>query len=126
MLDIATLTGAQMVAAGALHAGILAPTEELERELMAAGRQSGDLTTPLVYAPDALMEEFKSELADMKNSVANRMNAQASCAGHFIEQHVVEGCTWAHIDMAGPSTFKNGCATGYGVGLLAQFALNRK
>ncbi|ORY80913.1 cytosol aminopeptidase family, catalytic domain-domain-containing protein [Protomyces lactucae-debilis] len=125
MLSVATLTGAQMVAAGQLHAGVLAPTYELERELMDAGVQSGDLTTPLVYAP-VLMEEFKSEVADMKNSVANRMNAQASCAGHFIEQHVPEDCLWAHIDMAGPSTYRNGCATGYGVGLLAQFALNRK
>ena len=66
-----------------------------------------------------LQKEFKSSVADMKNSVANRMNAQASCAGHFIESHIDEAYKgdWCHVDMAGPGT-KAERGTGYGVGLV--------
>ena len=56
----------------------------------------------------------------MKNSVKNRNNAQSSCAGQFIGNHLFatdfDGA-WLHVDMAGPST-RAGRGTGYGVGLL--------
>lgn len=48
------------------------------------GRYTGDLTHPLPYAPEFFRSEFRSAVADMKNSVANRENGQASCAGEFI------------------------------------------
>lgn len=56
---------------------------------------------------------------DMKNSVKDRMNAQASCAGHFIESHISEDYEgdWVHVDMAGPDS-RNERATGYGVALV--------
>lgn len=118
-IDMATLTGAQRVAVGKKHAGILANTEELEKEAVAAGLHSGDLVFPLLYAPELLKEEFKSQVADMKNSVKDRNNAQSSCAGHFIESHLHEDYTggWLHVDMAGPGG-KNERGTGYGVGLV--------
>jgi probable aminopeptidase NPEPL1 len=78
----------------------------------------------------------------MKNSVKDRSNAQSSCAGQFIANHldakwnkadpnpgadpeVPEGAErtrrrWLHVDMAGPSTDKAGRGTGYGVSLLVQ------
>jgi probable aminopeptidase NPEPL1 len=59
----------------------------------------------------------------MKNSVRSRTNAQASCAGHFVERHLPadwEG-EWAHVDIAGPS-FRDGRATGYGVALVVELA----
>lgn len=119
VLDMATLTGAQLIATGKKHAGVLANTVELERKAVDAGLRSGDLCFPLLYAPELLKSEFKSQVADMKNSVKDRMNAQTSCAGHFIEDHLAadyEG-GWLHVDMAGPAE-KEERGTGYGVGLI--------
>jgi len=119
VVDMATLTGAQLITTGKKHAGVLANTEEVERRAVAAGLYSGDLCHPLVYAPELFKAEFKSEVADMKNSVKDRMNAQSSCAGHFIEDHLAEDYKggWLHIDMAGPGT-RDQRATGFGVGLV--------
>jgi probable aminopeptidase NPEPL1 len=119
IVDMATLTGAQLVAAGKTHAGILANTIEIEARAVQAGLRSGDLVVPLLYAPEILMKEFDSKVADMKNSVKDRSNAQASCAGHFIEAHIDENYTggWLHVDMAGPAD-KDGRGTGYGVALV--------
>lgn len=119
IIDMATLTGAQMVATGKKHAGVLCNKEELESRAVQAGMISGDLCSPLLYAPELLMEEFKSEMADMKNSVKDRSNAQTSCAGHFIEAHLADSYEggWMHVDMAGPSAVGER-ASGYGVGLV--------
>jgi probable aminopeptidase NPEPL1 len=113
------LTGSQLVATGKKHAGILASSEALEKRAVEAGMYSGDLCFPLLYAPELLMDEFKSEVADMRNSVKDRSNAQTSCAGHFIEAHLKEGYQggWLHVDMAGPGTLGQR-GTGYGVGLV--------
>lgn len=119
VVDMATLTGAQLVATGKKHAGILANKEDVEKRAMECGMHSGDLCFPLLYAPELLMDEFKSEVADMKNSVKDRSNAQTSCAGHFIEQHLDESYEggWLHVDMAGPGS-DGERGTGYGVGLV--------
>ena len=119
VVDMATLNGAQMVATGKKHAVILCNKVELETRDMEAGLHSGDLCYPLLYAPELLMDEFKSEVADMKNSVKDRSNAQTSCAGHFIEAHLNENYEggWMHVDMAGPGS-KGERGTGYGVGLV--------
>jgi probable aminopeptidase NPEPL1 len=113
VVDMATLTGAQLV---------LANTEELEQTAVKAGLASGDLCYPLLYAPELLKKEFNSKVADMKNSVKDRSNAQCSCAGHFIESHIdpkyiARSGGWLHVDMAGPGT-KAERGTGYGVGLV--------
>eukprot|EP00744_Colponema_vietnamica_P006766 GILI01009808.1.p1 GENE.GILI01009808.1~~GILI01009808.1.p1 ORF type:complete len:491 (+),score=151.09 GILI01009808.1:79-1551(+) len=120
ILDIATLTGAQGITTGKKHAAILTNNEDLERVAVAAGKVSGDLVYPMLYCPELLKNEFASEVADMKNSVKDRMNAQASCAGHFIESHLCDyQGPWIHIDMASPS--KTGeRMQGYGVALLTQ------
>ncbi|KAL9179331.1 hypothetical protein ACHAXT_008621 [Thalassiosira profunda] len=76
VVDMATLTGAQLISTGKMHAGILANTEELEKKAVKAGLSSGDLCYPLLYAPDLLKKEFNSKVADMKNSVKDRSNAQ--------------------------------------------------
>ena len=54
VVDMATLTGAQLVATGKTHAGILANTIDLERRAVDGGLASGDLCFPLVYAPELL------------------------------------------------------------------------
>lgn len=119
ILDMATLTGAQLVCTGKKHAGILSKSAKLEQRMFASGLSSGDFVYPLLYAPELLKSEFNSKVADMKNSVKDRGNAQSSCAGHFVEAHLDENYDgdWVHVDMAGPST-KNERATGYGVALV--------
>ncbi|KAG7252899.1 hypothetical protein CRUP_003957, partial [Coryphaenoides rupestris] len=100
ILDMATLTGAQAAC-------------------VRAGRSSGDLAHPLVYCPELHFSEFTSALADMKNSVADRENAQSSCAGLFIGAHLGFDWpgVWVHVDMAYP-VHAGERATGFGVALL--------
>ena len=124
VLDIATLTGAQLMATGRRHAGAVCNDEALESLVVKLGRESGDLAHALPYCPEFLLPEFKSAVADMKNSVKDRMNAQSSCAAHFVESHLVgaregeryEGA-WLHLDIAGPA-FVSERGTGFGVALL--------
>lgn len=126
VFDMATLTGAQGISTGKHHALILATDDDLERSLMTAGLASGDMVHPGLFAPELLIHEFDSEVADMKNSVKDRGNAQSSCAGLFVHRHLTHsGYTgrWVHIDMASPSTgpFGKERAAGWGVGLLCRY-----
>lgn len=120
VLDIATLTGAQLICTGLRHAGLVCNDAATEASVVAAGHASGDLVFPMLYCPELLMKEFESVVADMKNSVKHRGNAQSSCAGHFIESHLKEGWQgkWIHVDIAGPSGMGER-GTGFGVALLA-------
>jgi probable aminopeptidase NPEPL1 len=122
ILDAATLTGAQMVATGLNHAAVVSNDEELEHLAVRTGRAVGDLLHPLPFAPEFYQPEFRSPLADMRNSVKNRNNAQSSCAAQFIFSHL-DGTSvrWAHIDLAGPS-YRDERGSGYGVALLAELA----
>jgi len=125
LVDIATLTGAQLITTGKKHAAVYCSHEELEDLAMTCGKHTGDLTFPMLYAPEFHRPEFKSSVADMKNSVADRMNAQASCAAQFIGNHIEEyleaGNQWMHVDMAGP-VLAGDRASGYGVALLYDIA----
>ncbi|XP_050294719.1 probable aminopeptidase NPEPL1 [Anthonomus grandis grandis] len=119
ILDMATLTGAQGIATGKYHAAVLTNNGNWEDIVVKAGLTSGDLTFPLPYCPELHFPEFTSALADMKNSVGDRSNAQASCAGLFVAAHLgfdYPG-TWVHVDMAYP-VHSGERATGYGVSLL--------
>lgn len=121
ILDMATLTGAQGVSTGKHHAAVLTNRDNWEDAAVHAGRMSGDLTFPLVYCPELHFSEFNSAVADMKNSVADRGNAQSSCAGLFIGSHLKHSFnypgSWIHVDMASPAHCGER-ATGYGVALL--------
>ncbi|XP_077316365.1 putative aminopeptidase NPEPL1 [Lithobates pipiens] len=119
ILDMATLTGAQGIATGKYHAAILTNNEEWEMACVKAGRKCGDLVHPLVYCPELHFNEFSSAVADMKNSVADRENAQSSCAGLFIASHIGFDWpgVWVHVDIASP-VHAGERATGFGVALL--------
>ncbi|MBC8067363.1 MAG: leucyl aminopeptidase family protein [Deltaproteobacteria bacterium] len=124
IIDAATLTGAQLVATGLVHAAVMSNDDELEQTAVAAGRESGDLVHPLPFAPELYLHEFRSPIADLRNSVANRNNAQASCAAQFIYAHIAQAPQaaarrWCHIDLAGPA-FPKDRASGYGVALIAE------
>ena len=125
IVDIATLTGAQLITTGKKHAGVLTASEDVETLIIASGKKTGDFVYPMLYCPQLLMPMFDSKIADMKNSVSDRSNAQSSCAGHFIESHLHKDYKgqWLHIDMAGPGDEKEQ-GTGYGVSLLFDFVKN--
>jgi probable aminopeptidase NPEPL1 len=120
VLDAATLTGAQLIATGNMHAAVMSNDGDLERLFVDAGHQSGDLVHPLPFAPEFYKAEFKSPIADMRNSVKDRSNAQTSCAGQFIYNHIEDTkVKWCHVDLAGPA-FRSDRGTGFGVALLAE------
>jgi probable aminopeptidase NPEPL1 len=124
VIDLATLTGAQGVATGQIHAALYCSDEQLEHDALRIGRATGDTAHPLPYAPELYRKEFASHIADMKNSVKNRANAQSSCAGQFIGNHLAAAGydgPWLHIDMAGPAT-RAGRGTGWGVAMLLGLA----
>lgn len=127
IVDIATLTGAQLIATGRNIAALYCNDDELEQMVVKTGKETGDLTHPMPYCPEFYKPEFSSEVADMKNSVKDRMNAQVSCAacfiGNHLEQFLRSGGKWCHVDMAGPVE-QGGRATGYGVALLYKLAKN--
>jgi probable aminopeptidase NPEPL1 len=120
IIDAATLTGAQLVSTGKRHAAVVSNREGLEALAVRAGRASGDLVHPLLFAPEFYQSEFKSELADMTNSVKDRNNAQSSCAAQFVYSHIQDLDTpWLHIDLAGPAHVDNK-GTGFGVALICE------
>jgi probable aminopeptidase NPEPL1 len=120
ILDAATLTGAQGIATGNLHAALIANDAALETLIVEAGEASGDLVCALPFAPEFYRSEFKSEVADMRNSVSNRSNAQVSCAAEFVHWHLEgTGVKWAHVDLAFPA-WQRGRGTGFGVALFEE------
>jgi probable aminopeptidase NPEPL1 len=124
VFDAATLTGAQLVSTGLMHAAVFSNDADLEELFVRAGKETGDLCHPLPFAPEFYRSEFKSPIADMRNSVKNRSNAQSSCAAQFIYNHLEDtDVKWVHVDLAGPS-FRNERGTGFGVALLTEAVRN--
>jgi probable aminopeptidase NPEPL1 len=119
LIDLATLTGAALVATGKAHAAIMCSDAALESVAVTRGRAVGEPCHPLLYAPELFRKEFRSPLADMRNSVKDRANAQSSCAGQFIANHLPDDAPpFLHIDIAGTAWDAENRGTGYGVGLL--------
>ncbi len=127
MIDLATLTGACVVALGENIAGLFSNSEKLAEMLQQASKRTGDILWRM-----PLFEEYKSELksdiADLKN-VSNGRTAGAIIGALFL-QEFVEDIPWAHIDIAGPA-FRSKpkglhptSATGIGVRLLTYFFEN--
>jgi probable aminopeptidase NPEPL1 len=120
VIDAATLTGAQLVATGKVHAAVVSNREGLERLATESGRASGDLCWPLPFAPEFFQSEFASPVADMRNSVKDRSNAQSSCAAQFVYAQIDDlDVPWLHVDLAGPA-WREDRGTGFGVALLAR------
>lgn len=120
VVDIATLTGAALICTGNATSCTVSNREGVERLSVECGRAIGDLTFPLLFAPEFFHSEFPSKVADMKNSVKDRMNAQSSAAAQFVYNQIEElDRPWLHLDIAGPA-FRNERGTGHGVGLMTE------
>ncbi len=126
VVDIATLTGACVIALGNAAAGVMGDAELVEK-LRAAGDRSGDRVWPLPLFEE-YKEQLKSDLADLKN-VGGRPGG-ALTAGTFLKQFVPDGVVWAHVDMAGMALEEKGRphvpkgGTGYGVRLFVDLLRN--
>lgn len=123
IIDIATLTGACVVALGEQVAGLLGTDDELKRKLKKASLDTGEKIWELPLW-ECYRESIKSDVADLKNAGAREGGAisAASFLREFAGSH-----PWVHIDIAGPAwTTKEGpyCSkggTGFGVRLLIRF-----
>jgi len=122
MIDLATLTGAIIVALGQEYAGMFANNDELSHRLHMAGEATGELVwrMPLAKEYDKMID---SKFADMKNTGGTRWGG-AITAAQFIKRFVDDKTPWAHLDIAGTgfdsrqSDINKSWGSGWGVRLL--------
>jgi leucyl aminopeptidase len=121
-IDIATLTGSQIIALGTAIGAVMAPADEASDAVVAAGRCTGGERWWRLPLEESYMEMLKSKTADLVN-VGGRP-AGTITAGLFLKQFVdSEKMQWAHLDIAGPCwNEKLGGATGFGAATLAHWA----
>jgi leucyl aminopeptidase len=109
VIDVATLTGAQLVALGSLTFAIMANDDALRDSLGAAAGRAGELAWPMPLPPE-LRKSLDSEIADIAN-MGDRYGGML-VAGLFLKEFVAEGVRWAHLDVAGPA-YNQGEPWGY-------------
>ena len=124
IVDIATLTGAVVVALGSTYAGLTANDDEWAAEVAAAGEIVGELAWRLPLHRE-YTELTRGRIADLSNSGSKR-KAGTLYAAAYLEQFT-EGATWAHLDIAGTAwdvgrEYVGKGASGYGVRLLVELA----
>ena len=125
IIDLATLTGAIIVALGSEYAGLWSNNEKLSKQLFEAGEKVDEKVwkMPLHENYNKLMN---SKTADMQN-INYVGGAGSTTAAQFLQRFVVNKTPWAHLDIAGMAFSKyagalnSGGATGYGVRLLNKF-----
>jgi leucyl aminopeptidase len=99
-VDLATLTGACVVALGPMAAGIMTNDRTLADRILAAASQAGEAMWPLPLYPE-YREHLKSDIADIKNTGIRW--GGAITAALFLQEFVRPGLSWAHLDIAGPA-----------------------
>ncbi|MGA8744479.1 MAG: leucyl aminopeptidase [Solirubrobacterales bacterium] len=124
LIDLATLTGAVLVALGSTYAAVISNDDELAGEVVQAGERTGELAWRLPLHPE-YKELIKGTVADLTNVSAKR-KAGTIYAGSFLEEFI--GTTpWVHLDIAGTAwdvgrEYTGEGASGYGVRLLVELA----
>ncbi|CAI0427529.1 unnamed protein product, partial [Linum tenue] len=121
IIDLATLTGACVVALGPSIAGVFTPSDDLAKEVSTAAEASGEKFWRMPLE-ESYWESMKSGVADMVNT-GGRQGGSITAA-LFLKQFVDEKVQWMHIDMAGPVwNDKKRAATGFGIGTLVEWVL---
>lgn len=125
LVDVATLTGAQMIALGTRVAGVMGNDDGLRDEIVAAGGTAGESLWPMPL-PEELRASLDSPVADLAN--IGERNGGMLTAALFLRDFVPDDLPWAHLDIAGPAFNEGGPhgytprgATGFGVRTLTQF-----
>jgi leucyl aminopeptidase len=127
IIDVATLTGACVIALGEVRAGVMGSDQKLVDDLIKAGDECGERLWQLPVDRE-YGEMIRSDIADMKN-IGNRL-AGAITAAMFLK-NFADSTPWAHLDIAGTAWLEREKpymargATGFGVRLLANFILDR-
>ncbi|MFP6869612.1 MAG: leucyl aminopeptidase [Nitrospinota bacterium] len=129
MIDLATLTGACMVALGNKITGMYGTHDDLIERVRELGEETGDRVWHMPLLPE-FGEMMKGKLADLCNISGQRWGGANSAAAFL--QHFAEGTPWVHLDIAGPShtsksePYRPTGGTGVGVRILAGLAMNWK
>lgn len=128
IVDIATLTGAQMVALGSKVAGVMSNDDAFRSRVVDSGAAEGEDSWAMPL-PRELRSGLDSVTADLQHK-ADRWGGMLT-AGLFLQEFVGEGIPWAHVDIAGPSFNEKGAdgaipkgGTGYGVATLVNLIEN--
>jgi len=111
MIDLATLTGAVMVALGNDTAGLFSNCDDLSEQLMKSSEKAFE---PLWRLP--ITQEHKDAMKSRDADINNKGNTRyggASQAAAFLERFVDKDTKWAHLDIAGPAMTKDG-GSGFG------------
>jgi len=122
MVDLATLTGAIIVALGQEYAGMFCNNDQLAERLTKAGSETGELVWRMPLAPE-YDKMIDSKFADMKNTGGSRWGG-AITAAQFIKRFVDDKIPWAHLDIAGTgfdsrqTDINRSWGSGWGVRLL--------
>lgn len=126
LVDVATLTGAQVIALGARIAGVMGNDEGWRDRVVDAAGTAGELAWPMPV-PDELRNSLDSPVADLAN--VGEKNGGMLTAASFLREFVPEGLPWAHVDIAGPAfnesapwAYNAKGATGYAVRTLVALA----
>ncbi|MBF6536711.1 leucyl aminopeptidase [Nocardia farcinica] len=109
LIDVATLTGAQMVALGTRTPGVMG-TDEFRDRVARISQEVGENGWPMPL-PAELRADLNSKIADLANVAPHRWGGMLS-AGLFLKEFVPEGVQWAHLDVAGPA-YNTGGPFGY-------------
>ncbi len=110
LIDVATLTGAQLVALGPRISAVMANDDALRDAVVAAADRAGEAAWPMPL-PAELRKGLDSTVADLSNVAADRSGGML-VAGLFLREFVPPGVRWAHLDIAGPA-FNDGSPHGY-------------
>ena len=100
IVDLATLTGACLVALGDKIAGLLTPDDDAAEQVGAAANAAGERFWRLPL-PDDYRKLIDSDVADLKN-IGPRVGGTIT-AGLFLKEFVTDGQPWVHLDIAGPA-----------------------
>ena len=109
IIDVATLTGAMVMALGARTFGVMSNQDAFRDKVHAAAAEAGEQSWPMPL-PAELRKGMDSPTADIAN-MGERMGG-GLVAGLFLKEFVAEGIDWAHLDIAGPA-FHEGAPYGY-------------
>ncbi|MFB4307927.1 leucyl aminopeptidase [Actinomadura sp. GTD37] len=110
IVDVATLTGAQLVALGTRTTGVMANDDGVREKVVAAADRAGEPSWGMPL-PAELRKGLDSAVADIANISGERWGGML-VAGTFLKEFVPDGVKWAHLDIAGPS-FNKGEPYGY-------------
>ncbi|MBT4735547.1 MAG: leucyl aminopeptidase [Candidatus Marinimicrobia bacterium] len=129
VVDLATLTGAVMIALGTDYTGLFSNNEKLAKDLLKSSDVSGEkiwlMPMPLEYK-----KLNQSKIADIKNIPSTRYGGSITAA-MFLQEFIEEGVAWAHLDIAGPAyaekpltTYIPAGGVGFGVRTLLEWLKN--